>query len=498
MFPKEEEFDYDYGQSSSDQGEGVLPTDDPPLFHLKTPKLVKEILTILSNAIPLSSCLVLSYFPNVLNIYFISKTNDLIDICLIGLILILVNISGYHFLCSLNNEIGKAIEQLNNQPYFSFHAPYNKYTIGLYFHRGIILGTILIIPWFIFLGLFNFFGHSFFENQTFFTNLNSYLIFLLPSIYFNFGFDLTRNLLTSLNVLKIPCTFLVLTIFLHYLFCFLFQVEGNFSLKAASFCKNITDFLNAFLLLLYAWNLRSLMKIWIPWTSNSFSNLFSHIDFGNLLKNYLELLIYEIMNILIFCVADLKELAPYLIIICIQSMNIAIDMGLAQTILISINNCVKEGAINKAKNKFFLGIVISLIFGLTQWLFFFLLKSIVEKIMLKEDLVKNNFQNSCDYYIYKIFLDSILLVSIGVLKGLQKFHISFYLHCLVLLINLIIYVYLKLNNSIVTVSSLWEAFIISQMISLVLVIVYLVFIINWKNEINQFCLNKIKKNLNKT
>ena len=485
-------------QDSSDQSEGVFLSDDPPLFKLKSPKIFKEIFRIIINSIPLSSCFVLSYFPNVLNLYFISKNDDLMEICAIGSILILLNISGFHFLSSLNTEIGKAIEKLNDQPNFSFRAPYNKYTTGLYFHRGFVLGTIFMIPWFIFLCLFKSIGFFFEFNADFLNKIGYYLIFLLPSIYFNFAFDLTRNLLTSLNVLYIPCSFLVLTVFLHYLFCLLFQMERNFELNAASFCKNITDFLNTFLIMLYAWNLKPLNKIWIPWTSNSFKNLISHLNFFNLFENWIEFLSYELMNFAIFFIANIKELSPYLIITCIQSMNFAINLGFAKALKILIRNSIKEGAINRAKNITILGFLLTFLLASGQWLCFFLLKSIVMNVMLKEDLVKKNFDDYSDYYVYKIFLDVWLITGVSNLKALNKYRLSFQLHILCFYFGgfgLICY-FDGLREW--GVNGLWIAYMMSQLGMICITVVYLGLIVNWKNEINRICINKLKKNLNTT
>lgn len=483
-------------QSSSDQ-EGVFLSDDPPLLKMKSQKILKEFFLIVYSAIPLSTCFVLSYFPNVLNLYFISKNEDLLDICAIGSILILLNISGFHFLSSMNNQIGKAIYDLNDQPNFSFRAPYNKYTTGLYFHRGIVLGTIFFIPWFIFLCLFYYIGSSLSFSVGFLEKINSYLIFLLPSIYFNFAFDLTRNLLTSLNVLNIPCSFLVLTIFLHYLFCFLFQIEGNFELTVASFCKNITDFLNTFLIMLYAWNLKALSKIWIPWTSNSFKNLLSHINFVNLLENWIEFVGYEIMNIFVFVFADIKELSPYLIITCIQAMNFSLNLGLAKTLEMMIGSCVREGSINKAKNRTIIGLLLSLVLASSQWLCFFLLKTLVRNVMLNEELVPT-FEIYSDYYIYRIFLDVFLIVCIGILKALHQFRFSFQLHILsIYIVGLSLIGYFSFVKGM-RVEGLWVGYMTSQFVMIVIIVVYLILIVSWKNEINRICINKIKRNLNTT
>lgn len=481
-------------QYSSDQGEGVFYSDEAPFFSMKSYKILKELLIILKTAVPLSSCLTLACFPNVLNLYFFAKTGDLQGLCIIGGVFVFFNVFYTHFLASFNAEICKNIKELNEQPHFSFRAAYNKYTIGLYFHRGLVFGTVLLFL----MGIVVFFLGVFLGDQTFYDRIQRYLLILLPSVYFNFAFDLTNSLLFSLNVINIPTTFLILTVFLHYLFCVLFELEGNFSLNIAGICKNITDFLNTFLLMLYAWNLKSLAKIWIPWTSASFKDLFSHIDFSAVFIHFIEFLAYEFPNIAVFFFANIKELAPFLIISCVQSLNLAIDRGFSRTFAVVLDKSVKENAVNKVKNRAFFAIFLVFLLVSTQWLCFFLIKTVAEQKMLRDELAKRRFQEFCEFYAYKIFLDGFFMSFCGILKGLQKFHACFYANLLFFLGNCAIFLVKLGGDEENDVDFLWKSTVFSELGCILFVILYLCVVINWKREINEFCLNKLRKNLDKT
>ena len=454
MMITEEEKTLEALQSSSDQGEGVFQLDDPPLFKLKRGKITKELFALVLPAIPASSSLILAYFPNALNLYFISKNNDLLDICVIGSFLIGTNILGGTFLMALSNELGHCISDLNDQPNATFRAPYNKYTTGLYFHRSLVLGVMFMSLWFPLLGHSGVLAEYFLDLPLGFSSkLQTYSLCLLPSLFFSFCFDLTRSLLVGCEELSLPCSFLVLTIFLHYLFCLLFELEGRFEVAAAGFCKNITDFLNTFLLMLYAWNLRALHKVWIPWTSNSFKNLLSHIDIGSLFQNLIELLTYETLSLAVLLSGNIRELTGYFIVACIQTMNLAIDRGLAQTVRILIWKAVKDGAVNKAKNRTWIGL------GLI-----------------------------------------VLLATIEVLKALHNTRLAVNLQFIGFFVGgtMLMGYFGGLLNHENTIEGLWIGFILAEMGVVAVAGVVLALFVDWKKEINKIGLNKLRKNLNKT
>ena len=179
-------------------------------------------------------------------------------------------------------------------------------------------------------------------------------------------------------------------------------------------------------------------------------------------------------------------------------MNFAIDLGLGKTLKILIAKSIKEGAINKAKNKSILGFFLSFLLAAIQWLFFFLLKSIVMNVMLKEELVRNNFELYSEYYVYKIFLDVFLITSIYVLKAINKSNISFQLHILCFYVTALILICYFAIVKEWRISGVWIAYMISQGAMIGLIAVYLIFILDWRNEIKGICMNKIKINLNKT
>ena len=118
--------------------------------------------------------------------------------------------------------------------------------------------------------------------------------------------------------------------------------------------------------------------------------------------------------------------------------------------------------------------------------------------MLKEALVRNNFELLSEYYVYKIFLDVFLITSIYVLKAINKSNISFQLHILCFYVTALILICYFAIVKEWRISGVWIAYMISQGAMIGLIAVYLIFILDWRNEIKGICMNKIKINLNKT
>jgi Na+-driven multidrug efflux pump len=180
-------------------------------------------------------------------------------------------------------------------------------------------------------------------------------------------------------------------------------------------------------------------------------------------------------------------------------MNFAINQGFSQTVRIIIWKAIREGAINKAKNRAFLGFLLSIFLALAEWLCFFALKSIVMNSMLKDDLVKVHFLIYSDYYSLKLFLDVFLVISIDILKALLKFRVSFNLHIMGFYMGAIILMgYFSGFEPMKLIEGLWIGYMLAEISIIIIAFVYLCFLVNWKIEINKICLNKLRRNLNKT
>jgi Na+-driven multidrug efflux pump len=487
-----------YKNLISDNEQSVLVIDDPVIYKMRMSKILKEIRKIILQFIPLSTCFVLTYFPNVLNLYFIAKTHNLEEISILGTTIVILNMTGFFFINSVNQEIGNKIASTYEKPNLTNY--YNKYTVGLYIHRGIVFETVFMAIWFIILLSFTY-NLSYLitiKNSLFFEEkLTSYLICILPSLYFNMGFDLIRNLMTSLNMLYVPSSFMVLTIFFHFIICFFMKSDYRLTLNVSGCIKDVTDFLNTFLILLYALNLITTKRILsINWTKNSFRDLVNHLKFAEIFKNYIILSSYEIMHIIALLYVDVIELAPYFVIISIQNMNLLINRGFGKVIEITIRKAVKDCCCNKVKNQTILGIVLSLLLAICQYFSLFVLGSFVTHVILKDRHSILNFEIYCKYYGLKIFLDAIVVTLEHSMKGLKKQNMVFYLHIFIFFGLQITLFLLMVSNDPNFVISIWKVVLFCESFFIALNLLYFVFVLDWNTEINRIGYKKLKEIIN--
>lgn len=488
-----------YKNLISDNEKTVLVIDDPVIYKMRMTKILKEVRKIFLNFIPLSTCFVLTYFPNVLNLYFIAKNKNLEEISILGTTIVILNMTGVFFLNSVNQEIGNKIASTYEKPNITNY--YNKYTVGLYIHRGIVFETLFMIIWFVFLITLNSNLSYIFtiKNSIIFEEkLTSYIICILPSLYFNMGFDLIRNLMTSLNMLYIPSSFLVLTIFFHYIICFFMKSDYPLTLNVAGCIKDVTDFLNTFLILLYALSLITTKRILsINWTKNSFKDLTGHINFANIFKNYIILSSYEVMHIIAFFYVEIIELAPYFVIVSIQNMNLLINRGFGKVVEIIIKKAVKDSCCNKVKNHTILGIILCFVLAICQYFSFFILKSFVTHVILKDKRSIMDFENYCKFYSYKLFLDAIVITLEHSMKALKKQNFVFYSHLIVYYGMQIPLFLLLIYDDLDFIKVIWKVALFCETVYVIINLIYFTVILDWKTEINEIGYNKLKDIISK-
>ena len=93
----------------------------------------------------------------------------------------------------------------------------------------------------------------------------------------------------------------------------------------------------------------------------------------------------------------------------------------------------------------------------------------------------------------------IYFISIDILKALLKFRVSFNLHIMGFYMGAIILMgYFSGFEPMKLIEGLWIGYMLAEISIIIIAFVYLCFLVNWKIEINKICLNKLRRNLNKT
>lgn len=286
-----------------------------------------------------------------------------------------------HFLRAENDEVIAAIGLASNVSWVCFQGVFTALNIGmlsrlsqaygakdyrllgLYFHRGIINDMLLSIPLACLIifseDLLNLIGIQ--DSITIY--VRKYLVLILPGLYFSTIANAISAYLNSADIFITPSIFQAVSAIAFGGSCYLLIGKWQMGLSGAAYSFNIMNALNLIFCVLY-------ITIWKPvpgtlfcFNQNSFQNLWDLFKHQCMVGSMiLAKWIFSVILALLVGMMTTVELTAWVAVYGNIIVSYMVPIGLMDTTLAFVGNCMGEGKFHKAQTLLKAGVIINLVY----------------------------------------------------------------------------------------------------------------------------------------